>query len=141
MNTFLSVFVVASMAALVAVWRIGDFIPFYVVLTAVMAVAAGVNLFMVFRRVHGLKEDLSPGEYRSAGVLLWMVTMVLSAVGGVCFAFAVNERIVASYPVIFSAVPVFMLLINGYINFIEAHVRERKIEMERQIAESNDVSD
>ncbi|MDR1450196.1 MAG: hypothetical protein LBI84_08375 [Propionibacteriaceae bacterium] len=125
-TTALSVTVVAAMAALVAAWRLGSSIPFYVVLTIVLAAAAYVNLAMLLRRVQRLEEDLSMGEYRSAVTLIWLVVSLVSAVVGVCFTISEN---IAKYPIIFSTVPVFMLFISGYIGFVEAHVAERKAAM------------
>ena len=121
----LCVFVVAAMASLIAAWRAGAIIAFYVVLTVALTVAAGVNLVMVTRRIAKLKQDMSHVEYQSAQALVLLVTMTLSCVVGACFAIA--DR-VTTYPMIFSAVPVFMLFINGYAGYVESRVGARKFD-------------
>jgi len=119
----LCVFVAGAMIALLVVWLLNATIPFYIILTAVMAVAAGVNMVMVWRRLNKLKTDMSRGEFWSAYVLASIVLGALAAVVGICSSIQLH---ITTYPVIYSTMPVLMLLINGYIGFIESLIAARK---------------
>jgi len=118
----LCVFVAGTMVALVAVWLIDASIPFYIILTVVMAVAAGVNMMMVWRRLTKLKADMSKLEYWATYVLASIVLGALAAVVGICSSIQLH---ITTYPVIYSTMPVLMLLINGYISYVESLVTQR----------------
>ena len=119
----LCVFVAGAMVALVAVWLIDASVPFYIILTVVMAVAAGVNMMMVWNRLTKLKADMSKPEYWATYVLASIVLGALAAVVGICSSIQLH---IATYPVIYSTMPVLMLLINGYISYVESLVMQRK---------------
>ena len=59
----LCVFVAGAMTAMFVAWKGSATVPFYVILTATMTVAAGVNVVMVWRRLSRLKADMSRGEF------------------------------------------------------------------------------
>jgi len=118
----LCVFVAGAMIALLVVWLLDASIPFYIILTAVMAVAAGVNMVMVWRKLARMRADMSRGEYWATYVLASIVLGALAAVVGICSSIQLH---IATYPVIYSTMPVLMLLINGYISYVESVMTTR----------------
>jgi peptidoglycan/LPS O-acetylase OafA/YrhL len=119
----LCVFMTVAVLALLMSWLIGAELVFYVVLTAVLAPAAGVNIWMVAQRLTKLKDDLTRVEFWSATMLEGLTALALGTVLGICFS--IGER-PTTYPVIFSMVPVIVLFLNGYVTYIETRVAQRR---------------
>jgi hypothetical protein len=116
-------FMVGAMVALFVAWKSDTRILFYIVLTVVLAAAAGVNLFMVFRRIQNLRGGITKIEFWALYILVVLVLASLSGLVGISFTIQEN---IATYPVIFSSIPVLMLFINGYVSYAEAQVAARK---------------
>jgi polyferredoxin len=121
-TAILCVLLTLAIVTAVVTWKLGNSLPFYVTLTAVMVAAAGINLMMVSRRLAKLRAQLSRAEHRVTYLLYALVTAAFGGVIGV--AFTLDETL-ATYPMIFSTVPVYMLFLNGYIAYVESEVASR----------------
>ena len=119
----LCVFVAGAMIAMFVAWKGNATVPFYIILTATMTVAAGVNMVLIVRRISKLKPDMSSGEFWAALILVSISAGALGAVVGICFS--IRDHM-ATYSAIYSTMPVFMLFINGYVSYVESWVATRK---------------
>ena len=119
----LSVLIAGAMIALFATWLRNATVPFYIVLTATMAVAAAVNVVLILRRIFKLRAAMSKAEFWAAYSLVIIVLIALGAVVGICFT--IRDH-VSTYSAIYSTMPVFMLFINGYVSYVESWVSARK---------------
>ena len=119
----LSVFVAGAMIAMFVAWKGNATVAFYIILTATMTVAAGVNMGLILRRISKLKPNMSRGEFWAVLILVTISAGALGAVIGICFAI---RDYMATYSAIYSTMPVFMLFINGYISYVESWVAAHK---------------
>jgi len=79
------------------------------------------------KQIVAMKGVMSRAEYYPALVLVLLVEVLTAFVIVICFSGAASITI---YPILFSAVLVFVIFINGYANYIESRSSIRKLSVD-----------